>query len=75
MSEFIGLPISTIQSWASTQKQDATQETHKMVRQLVKRSIDINVLIHHFSGYRPKDNIEREEIKRLIITLMDCAKR
>jgi len=71
MSEAIGVPISTIHMWACAPSQSNTQNTHRMVR----KGLDIGVLSHHFSLYIPKDEAERQEIRHLVVVLMDCVKR
>jgi transposase len=54
---------------------DGENNTTKKIKVQLKNHLDINVLIQYFNGYTPRDNEEKDNMKKLILILMECVKK
>lgn len=71
MSKILNVSVSGLSRMANPPMQDNTQETHR----LIDHGFDFDVLIRHFQMYMPKDDEEREQIRKLSVVLATCARR
>ena len=69
IAKMLNISQSTIHRWING------RHKQQQPNPKIKNVIDIDFLISYFGKYIPKDENGRNEIKRLALVLMDCAKR